>query len=744
MNINFFKLILINLFLFFSINAFSYELLITGIKKLSIQDLQSMTSVDLEKLSYNASDLEIITNDLYKNDLIYDYTLNFKDDIAHLNLVESKIIENIYLNNNINIEDEFIFNQISSKKEMLLNKSLISKDINKISNLYEMKGYASSYITSSVESYSIDRVNLIFTIHEGSPSRITNIDFIGNKFFSDGFLNDLIISESISFLNFFKKGSNLDESIFNFDKNKINSIYKKYGFFDAKVTYELKPKRNNTFQLNFIIEENKQLDIENIQLDLISNDFAEDFNFLIDEFNNEISRNNNKYNESLILKYLDLFDNLLSSNNLLNSKFEYEAYRSGEKINLKFSEKKLPLISVNKIDILGNSITKDKTIRSKLLFEPGDLLNENQIKRSEDKLKNLKYINKIDITSIDNNNVVDISIKVDENKKTGNLLFGGSFSGDTGFGLAFNVKDFNFMGSGNEIDSSFNINSEKTLFDISYIQHPIDSPNIKNKFKIFNSETDYTSSFGFKSKKYGIGYNILFDYNKDIKISSGIKLFNENNYSAVKSITAINDNIGNHDSLELNFSLIRDTTNDILYPTDGTYNKLNFSYVPDDISDNPHYKFIIKNNSYKQFDRNDSFVFLLNNFGYADSLNNNLKTVDTFSLGGSNFKGFDYRGIGPFQDGIYLGGNNIFTSTVGYGDNFIFDEKDNIIMKVFYSTGSIWGSDYTNDKFELRSSVGLSFDILASIPISLNYAIPIEKETSDKTRSFNFYIGTSF
>ena len=86
------------------------------------------------------------------------------------------------------------------------------------------------------------------------------------------------------------------------------------------------------------------------------------------------------------------------------------------------------------------------------------------------------------------------------------------------------------------------------------------------------------------------------------------------------------------------------------------------------------------------------------------------------------------------------------SSTVGYGGSFLFDEKDNINLRLFHTIGSIWGSDYTSDnKFKLRSSVGLSLDFLSQVgPISLSYAIPIEKEQNDTSREFNFTLGASF
>ena len=111
-----------------------------------------------------------------------------------------------------------------------------------------------------------------------------------------------------------------------------------------------------------------------------------------------------------------------------------------------------------------------------------------------------------------------------------------------------------------------------------------------------------------------------------------------------------------------------------------------------------------------------------------------------------NFKGFDYRGIGSRDSSIYLGGNNFYTSTLGYGGKFLFDKSDNINYRTFITSGSLWGSDYaTNNTFKNRLSAGISFDIMTAVfPISLSYAIPLQKEDEDIDRRFNFAIGSSF
>ena len=80
------------------------------------------------------------------------------------------------------------------------------------------------------------------------------------------------------------------------------------------------------------------------------------------------------------------------------------------------------------------------------------------------------------------------------------------------------------------------------------------------------------------------------------------------------------------------------------------------------------------------------------------------------------------------------------------GSSFLFDEKDNVNIKLFLTSGSLWDSDYTIDsKFKLRSSAGISLDFITAIgPISFSYAVPINKELNDNPRNFSFQIGSSF
>ena len=736
---------LLCLILFFN-NLFSKDINFLGLEKLNINDLQTLSNIDLSKGDYSLDEVNSIIQDLYNSDLISDINLEINENLYLIKVSEAKRIENIFINGNTKFKDEDLLNNLSSKQNLLFNKDSIQNDIELIRKIYLSEGYYNTSVSSSFESYSKDKINLIFDIYEGNPYQISKIEFHGNKFFSDRYLTDLISSRSLSFINFLTSGSNFNPDLFNFDQNKILSKYKEKGFFYAETNYELMKLSNSKFKLIFYIEENERLTIENIVNDFKFSFDDVDYANFSSKLEKQLKKNNNFYDLKLIEDNLDQINQSLIDHNIHSYSYQARILEENNKFYLSIYKNIEKQILVNKINIEGNSITKDKVIRSKISIQPGDYYLTYNKDKSLRRLNNLRYINSIKIDENGENELLNLNITIEENKKTGNFLLAGSFSGDTGLGFAIALNDYNFNGSGNEIKSSFDINTEEAKFEINYKQYLITNPSLSNNYLIYNKENDLTSSFGFKTKELGLGYSVGYDYNDKINMSFGIKLNLKENHSGTNSNNYIQENIGDFNQLTFNYGVAYDSTNDILYPTNGSFNKLTAELAPDQLSDDSYYKFRITNDMYFGDVEKNNFFFISNKLGIADSFKNNLKTTNAFSLGGLNFKGFDYRGVGPIDNGIYLGGNNFYTSTIGYGGQFLFDKKDNINFRSFVTSGSIWGSDYSsNNDFKNRISAGISIDILTAVfPVSFSYAVPINKEDNDKVREFNFTIGTSF
>lgn len=735
------------LFITFQSSSYSKNLIIEGNTKLNIDDIQNITSIDIEKNDFSIDDLNLIIKELYLSDLIFELSYAENKDSFIIYLTESNIIESIYINSNLFIDDKKIFPLLKSKQNYLVNKNSLKKDMNLITNLYYNIGFKNVLVNIKIEKYSKDRINLIFDVNEGKQNKISLIEFIGNEYFSGKYLQSILASKSNNFYNFFSSGSNFNPDIFEFDKTKIIAQYKDSGFFDVDVSYSIDQYVDSNNNLKFYISEGNRYKINLVEYDILNDFIYENIEKYSKNFDKDLAKNDYNYDQDLIFSYIEKINLNLTENNINNFSVELKTTVNDGYIDLIFYEKEKKPLRISNISISGNTITKDKTIRSKLTFEPGDYYNKTLIDNTSENLNKFSYINDVKINQSINSDLTAIDIAVDENKKTGNIILASTFDADRGFGISFGVEDNNIFGSGNRIKSNFSGNSEDLKYDIGYSFYPTHNPYLTNTFSIYNKENDLTSSFGFKSTKQGLGYSLKFQANKEIEYLYDVKYeYSKGSSPSNNNIQSITDNINSFNNINFGFQIIRDKTNNIFSPTNGSLNSISFSLSPDGISDSSFYKLILTNKNYFKFKNTDSFIFFTNNYGYADGINQNLKTVDAFSLGGMNFKGFDYRGIGPFDQNIYLGGNEYLTSTIGYGSSFLFDSKDNINIKLFLTTGSIWGSDYsTSNDFKLRSSAGLSFDFITSIgPISFAYAVPLEKISDDKTRNFAFSIGTSF
>ena len=743
-----FKNLIASLFIiFFYQNLFSKPLEVSGLKKLNLADIQTITKVDVYKNDVQLHEIEKIINDLYKSDLIYNIIFkDFEDDYYLIEIQENKIIQNIFFSNNIWLKDDILIEIIKSKKNNFLSKNLISQDISIINSLYRSRGFDNVSTIVKIEKFSDDKINLIFDIYEGKQSRLNLINFFGNKTFSDKFLSNQISSQALSFYNIFKSGSNLNTEIFNFDLNKIINFYKDNGFLDVRVSYTLDTNSFGLYSLNFFIEEGIKYKIDSIEYgqEIKNNNF---FKGLNKNFSKNLIKNQNFYNKKLLDEYLKEINRSLLFDNINTYYVDYTIEKNNGYLNLNFIEKSQSPKIINKIDIYGNAITKENTIRSKLIIEPGDYYNKYLVDSSLSNLNKFTYIKNTNIEFEDINEKTNISLTIDEDKKTGNILLAGTYDTDTNLGIMFGIEDKNIAGTGNILDANFKVNSENLKYDLNYTQFPLGNPFLSNTYTVYNQENDYSSSFGYKALKQGIGYSLNFIDNSQVSYGGGVSYEYTKGHSAKNSNQAsITDNIGDFENVVFKFNITKDTTNDIFNPSNGHYNNLNFILSPTKISDDQYIKIIFSNKNYFNLKNSNNFIFFNNKLGYAESLKSKLKTINAFSLGGSNFKGFDFRGIGPTSGDIYLGGNQFFTSTIGYGSSFLFDEKDNVNIKLFLSAGSIGKSDYTvNNDFDLRTSAGISLDFITAIgPISFTYATPLSKEISDKERLFTFSIGTSF
>lgn len=738
-------------FIFSSTIFFGKEIKFNGLNRLTVNDLQTISSIPLDnpfdKLSINK-----LTKELYMSDFIYDLKVNEFSDFFEINITESPLVKNIYFNGNIQIKDNELLSIISSKIDDFLKLDNVNQDTKNIKNLYQSLGYTNLSVKVNIEKFSGSNANLIFSINENDPFKISSINFFGNSQFSNRYLRGRIQTKPIKSFNIFSSGSNFNQSNIDYDLYLIEKLYQDYGYYDVKVSYQLK-KFFYKYNLDFYINEGRRYKINKflINSDIDNQNIIKKIDFIKTNLEKKIN-DNFFYETENVDKILNQLNDTLLDNNYNDIIFEDEISidRELKNISLNITTKINENIFIKKILINGNNITKDKAIRSRLNFEPGDTIYDiTALEKNENYLKDEAFIldSSIKLSEIKNNSA-DIVVDIVENEKSGNLFIAGGYDADTGAGLSLGISDNNILGTGNKIDTNLSLNQENIFFDIGVVQKSIKNPNLVTRYSIFNKQNDYTSAYGFKNEEVGLSLGFDTKLNNNLDNSISIKISATENSSPKNNAQAITDNIGNSSELSISYKIKKSTLDNNIYPTNGSYNDLGLTISTEPfLSEASFLRVSSKNTYYYKIKNTDSNFFVLSDLNFIESLNNKkLKTINTLSLGGRNFKGFDFRGIGPKDtSGNYLGGKKKYTLSIGHSSTFLFDKNDNILLSNYLSLGSLWDNDYINSSHEVRSSFTTSLDILTPIgPLSFSYSLPLLKEDNDITNNFAFSIGTTF
>ena len=153
-SLKFLLLFLLPILFIFDI-SYSKNLKISGLNKLNSNDIQTISDINIFSNNLSDNDISSLIKDLNNSDLIYDISLSQDDNNYYLKLSESKIINNIYINGNIRLENDLLLNNLNSKNEYLLIKKSIDKDIKILNSIYKSQGFNEVSINTSVESFSM-------------------------------------------------------------------------------------------------------------------------------------------------------------------------------------------------------------------------------------------------------------------------------------------------------------------------------------------------------------------------------------------------------------------------------------------------------------------------------------------------------------------------------------------------------------------------------------------------------------
>ncbi|RZP28219.1 MAG: outer membrane protein assembly factor BamA [Alphaproteobacteria bacterium] len=742
-------LIFLDISVSFSNDYFIKKVEITGNKRIPSSFITNITNKYFNK-KITDEEINLITKDLYKSDFFDDITVKVDNDTLQIEVIETPIINEIYFFGNSFFTEEQLKDIVKINKRDTFSKNKLNNAIERIKLQYSKTGRKFAKVEVSKKELSQSRVDLLFEITEGELVKVNNINFFGNKVFSNDKLKTVIKTKESKFYRLFGSSVFKEENII-LDKNLLKRFYNRRGFIDFKVlSYkrELLPDYTG-YNLNIILNEGNPFVINDI---LFQNELS---NISKKALLNQVEfKKGDIFDERALQESIKNINNFFEKDGFTFIKLNYEILNKdnkNSKFDLKFIISEAVKSYVRRINITGNTRTLDKVLRRELLVLEGDPFNGQKLKDSLNALRRLGYFKSVnvEILKTETPGVVDVEIKVIEDL-TGSFSFGIGYDSveKTSFTIGLNEK--NFLGKGLKTRISIQSSEKSTKFNLGITEPFFQDTPLSLSGDIFDQEIEVGDK-DIEKQGFDIGFGFnYYDY------------INRFGYRYVSSKTTTDDtftgtSISGEEGIEietslLNYSISSNNTDSFLNPTEGVKKSLKMSMagVGGDA------KFLKTEASFKQFipfNYGDYIFSYGTKLGTITSLDDEkITSSNRFYFNSNSIRGFDSNGIGPRDNGNDngVGGNNFYTGQVEVKSRKLIPGDLGIDISVFSDIGSLWDTDYpTNVKgvndSSPRASAGVAIYWNTAVgPLSFIWGWPISEENYDKDNNFKFSIGTSF
>ncbi len=732
------------IFLSFSFSEIIKKIQITGNSRISNETVLMFSKINEGQNFKNLMLNEILKN-LYDSNFFSDVSVKFENNIIKINVEEAPLIKDIKITGiKAKKFKKLIRESLILKPRGSFNSFFLSEEKKIIQSKLKPAGYYFSKIDPYVEILDDNMVSIDYRIDLGEKSRIGKISFIGDKIFKDNKLRSVLVSEEYKFWKFISGKKFLQEELIKLDKRLLKNFYLNKGYYNVEInTSFAKLINKNEFELIFNINANKKFYFGEMKV-VLPKDFDEenykDLKKLLIELKDE------PYSLYSVDKILDEIDLITTTEEFKSSTaYTLQNIRS-DKLDIDFVVEKGKSFFIERINILGNNITRESVIRNQLEIDEGDPYNEILAKKSENNLKNLNFFKSVksNITEGKNQNSKVINYEFVE-KSTGEITAGAGVGTDGGT-FFIGVRENNYLGKGVAVDANISISSDSIKGN-----YAITNPNFNNSDKLVYlnikaEETDKLKDFGYKTNKTGLALGTSFEYLRDFNLGLSASSFIEKIETDSTASARQQKQEGNYFDTFLKFNFDYDKRNQKFKTSDGF--RSNYSIDLPIISDTNTVTNIYNYKVFNEFFENNITSFSISLASANSITDDDVKLSERLFIPSRRLRGFETGKIGPKDGEDFIGGN--YSATFNAQSNIpgIFQNFQNLDAVMFFDAGSLWGVDYDStldDGGKLRSSIGIGVDWFTVVgPLNFTLSEVITKEDNDITESFRFNLGTTF
>ena len=634
-------------------------------------------------------------------------------------------------------------------------KAQLDRAEQELKRQYINRSLYAAEVVSTVTPIERNRVNLTFTVVEGSPAKISEIRVVGNQAFEESTLRGLFDLDTGGWLSWYTKSDRYSRAKLNADIETLKAYYLSRGYLEFRVDSTqvaiLPNKTDVSITLN--ITEGERFVVTSVKLE--GNFLGKD-----DEFKSLVTiKPGQPYNAAEVAQttkaFIDYFGNFGFAFARVEARSEID--RTNNRVALVLQAEPSRRAYVRKINVAGNNRTRDVVVRREFRQLEASWYDGGQIRLSRDRVDRLGYFSDVGIETQEvsgSPDQVDLTITVAE-KPTGSLSLGAGFSSSEGLGLSFGLKQENAFGSGNSLGVQLNTSKINRVAVFNTTDPYFTADGVSRTIDFFHrSSSPYQDPSYYKLVTSGgsLRFGVPFTDIDTVYFGAGLErtAIVAGTLLPISYLEYAKEYGFKSTAVPLTIGWGRDGRDSALAPNSGRYQRANAEWsVAGDA------RYLRSTYQYQEYiPLNKKFTAAFNaDFGVGAASGGGAFPVFKNFFGGGlgSVRGFEQGSLGPRDSGgSVVGGTRkmnlnaeLLTPFPGAGND------RSLRLYGFLDVGSVSGPDRglaaNANANRLRSSVGVGVSWISPVgPLRLAFARPIKKYDGDKIQAVQFQIGTNF
>ncbi|MBI5343737.1 MAG: outer membrane protein assembly factor BamA, partial [Deltaproteobacteria bacterium] len=655
---------------------------------------------------------------------------------------EMPFIKKIAFRGNSELKEEKLKEAVTLKENAALDRTALAENAAKIKALYAEDGFYLAEVLPVIESDGIE-ATVAFKISEGPEVKVKRITVIGTKFFSGEKIKGLMSTNEKGLFSFVTQSGKFSEFIFQNDLAVIMGYYYDRGFINADILDHrvLLSEDKQWFYITIAVSEGDQYRVGEIDItgDMLATkkELLEKLKIVTGEV----------FNRTKLSKDIDTLTDFYGDKGYAYVDVKPQTRPNPEKktVDVVFEIKKNDLVHIERIDLSGNTRTRDKVIRRELEIEEGGLFSSSDMKKSRNNLRRLGYFEDVKITQTQGSASDKIKLNVGvKERPTGSLSFGMGFSSVDKLIATASISQSNFMGTGIKLDLSGTLSAKSSKYVLGVTEPWLFDMPISAGFDVYNTEKEYQD---FKMRK--TGFDLRFGFPITKRYTRGFvtyKLEEVNIFNVLPTAASyIQSQAGATTESSIRGSVRRDTRDDAFFPSEGSVENFSTEVAGGPLGGSTNFvKYEADGIKYLPLPW-ETTLSLRAAAGFVRGYGGKQEPIfERYYLGGINsVRGFKTRSLSP-QDpatGDLIGGKSMFMANAEFLYPLI--PESHLKGVAFLDAGNAYEGQINLSDLRWGAGVGLRwFSPIGPLRIELGF--PLDRRAAEASSQFEFTIGAAF